>query len=170
MAQTETPAEQLTRLRETIRRHFDLEEFRTLCADLDVKYDDLPGEGLVARIRELVSHCERRDRLSELVQSCKIRFPKQDWGEAGTAQLFFDVPPLPPHALVGRDELLAELRARLPSLRSTACPAWARRRWPWRWRTTSRCARISRVASCGLGSGRTLPWTPRSTNGPTRWA
>ncbi len=113
MAQNETPPEQLTRLREAIHRRYNLEEFRTLCADLDVKYDDLPGEGLVAKIRELVSYCERRICLAELVRYCKKQFPQEDWGEADTVHLFVNVPPLPPHALVGRDELLADVRARL---------------------------------------------------------
>jgi len=113
MARNETPPEQLTRLRQAIGRHFDLEEFRTLCADLGVRCDDLPGEGLVARIRELVSLCERRDCLSELVQYCKKQFPQEKWGEANTVRLFVSVPPLPQHALVGRDKLLAVVRVRL---------------------------------------------------------
>ncbi len=32
------------RLRDIIDEAFDLEEFRDLCLDLDVEYDNLPGE------------------------------------------------------------------------------------------------------------------------------
>jgi tetratricopeptide (TPR) repeat protein len=35
------------------------------------------------------------------------------WGEADTTHLFFNVPPLPAHELVGRDEMLTDLRTQL---------------------------------------------------------
>jgi hypothetical protein len=54
-------------LREFIVQHFDLEELRTLCFDLHVEYDDLRGEGRVAKVRELVALMERLGRLVDLV-------------------------------------------------------------------------------------------------------
>jgi hypothetical protein len=44
------------------------EEIRTMCATLTVSFDDLPGEGLRARIRELILFMERRGRVAELAE------------------------------------------------------------------------------------------------------
>jgi hypothetical protein len=56
-------------LRQILVHHFSLEELRTLCADLGVSYDELPGEGQEAKARELIAYLQRRARLSKLV-SC----------------------------------------------------------------------------------------------------
>ena len=45
---------------------YDLEELRTLCAQLGVPFDDLRGEGRQAKARELILWLERRGRLDEL--------------------------------------------------------------------------------------------------------
>jgi len=57
----------LVALREAIVQRFGLEELRTLCQDVGVDYDDLPGEGKTAKARELVARLERRGELERLV-------------------------------------------------------------------------------------------------------
>jgi len=66
-----TPAEQerLTRLREILDARFSREELRTLCFDLGLDYDDLPGEGKAARARELVVHMQQLGRISYLIRA-----------------------------------------------------------------------------------------------------
>ncbi len=49
-----------------IRDRFNDGELRDLCFELHIDYESLPGEGKAAKARELVSFCERRDRLPEL--------------------------------------------------------------------------------------------------------
>jgi serine/threonine protein kinase len=56
-----------TALRQFLIARFNLEELRTLCADLDVSYDELEGEGQEAKARELIAYLQRRERLRELV-------------------------------------------------------------------------------------------------------
>jgi tetratricopeptide (TPR) repeat protein len=56
--------------------HFDLEELRTLCFDLDVPYDDLRGEGRQAKARELILYLQRRGRLPHLVKAVVERRPE----------------------------------------------------------------------------------------------
>jgi hypothetical protein len=56
----------VSRLHRLLSGHLDLEEFRTLCMDLGIKYDNLRGEGLSARMRELVLHLDRRNALERL--------------------------------------------------------------------------------------------------------
>jgi hypothetical protein len=57
----------LTRLHRFIAENYDQEELRTLCFDLQVRYDDLRGEGLSARARELVLWLGRRHQLDRLL-------------------------------------------------------------------------------------------------------
>jgi hypothetical protein len=58
----------LTQLRTLLVERFNLEELRTLCFDLGVEYENLPGEGKSAKARELVAHLARRGRTQELVR------------------------------------------------------------------------------------------------------
>jgi hypothetical protein len=50
----------LSHLRQIIAEHYSLEELRTLCFDLGVNYDELGGEGLSAKARELLAYLDRR--------------------------------------------------------------------------------------------------------------
>ena len=66
-----TPAEQerLTQLREILDTRFNREELRTLCFDLGLDYDDLPGEGKAAKARELVVHMQQLGRIPDLIRA-----------------------------------------------------------------------------------------------------
>jgi hypothetical protein len=55
-------------LHRTLAERLDLEEFRTLCTDLDIPYDHLRGEGLPAKARELVAYMQRRQALPYLIE------------------------------------------------------------------------------------------------------
>jgi hypothetical protein len=54
-----------------IRDKFNDRELRDLCFELHIDYESLPGEGKAAKARELVSFCERRDRLPELERTAQ---------------------------------------------------------------------------------------------------
>ena len=58
-------------LRQYLVEHFTLEEIKTLCADVNVIYENLQGEGLEPKARELVSHLNNEFRIPELVQKCR---------------------------------------------------------------------------------------------------
>jgi WD40 repeat protein len=55
-------------IRQLITAHFSLQELKTLCFDIGVEFDDLGGEGLSEKARELVTFLQRRDRIPELLQ------------------------------------------------------------------------------------------------------
>jgi hypothetical protein len=74
----EPEREYLTQLREILSSRFNLEELRTLCFDLDVDYENLSGEGLTAKARELVAFLENRGRLSALIEWMKQGRPDID--------------------------------------------------------------------------------------------
>jgi nucleoside phosphorylase len=63
-----TPPAQLTQLRQSLVDHFNDQELRDLCFDMDIDYESLPGEGKASKARELVAFCERRGQISELEQ------------------------------------------------------------------------------------------------------
>ena len=63
-------------LRQMIAACFDAGELRTLCFDLGVNYDDLPGEGRADKARELVAYFERRGRIRELEEHCRQLRPQ----------------------------------------------------------------------------------------------
>ena len=62
-------------LREILAKRFDAEELKNLCADLDVPFDDLAGEGHAAKARELVAYLDSRDRLNRLRKSIRQKRP-----------------------------------------------------------------------------------------------
>ncbi len=76
----EVPHEQLVKLRQVVTDRFDDEELRTLCFDLDVDFDDLRGEGKMAKVRELITKLERRHRIADLVKVGKQIRSDIPWG------------------------------------------------------------------------------------------
>lgn len=56
--------------------HFDEEDLRTLCFDLDVGYDDLPARGRRNKARELIAYLKRRGRLRDLVELLNEEHPE----------------------------------------------------------------------------------------------
>ena len=68
-----------SRLRQVLATRFNDGELRTLCFDLGIEYDDLPGEGRADRARELVAYLERRDRISDLKEIGERMRPDVSW-------------------------------------------------------------------------------------------
>jgi hypothetical protein len=72
-------------IREYLIDSFSLEEIKTLCADMDIDFDTLPGDGKEAKSRELVDYCYRHERLGELLGLCREQNPTR-FGELPIAQ------------------------------------------------------------------------------------
>ncbi|MFP4436184.1 MAG: TIR domain-containing protein [Chloroflexaceae bacterium] len=80
VAVTDTPERgELTRLRELLTTRFNEGELRTLCFDLGIDYDDLPGAGKADKARELVSYCARHARLVDLPARGRQVRPDISW-------------------------------------------------------------------------------------------
>lgn len=67
--------EKLRELRDCIVLHFDNVELRTMCFDLGVNHDDLEGEAISDKARELVLRLNRQGRCDELVKYCQRKRP-----------------------------------------------------------------------------------------------
>lgn len=81
-----TDTELRIQLRQLLVNRFDDGELRTLCFDLGVGYDNLPGSGKADKARELVSYMERREGLAELVRVGRHARPDAPWPENETDQ------------------------------------------------------------------------------------
>lgn len=69
----------MTGLRQILTTRFDEGELRTLCFDLELDYDKLPGSGKANIARELISYLNRRERMHELIEVGKQLRPDIDW-------------------------------------------------------------------------------------------
>ena len=65
----------LKAMRDCIVQHFSMGEFRTMCFDLGVSFDDLEGDTLEDKSRELVLFLNRVGRCPELVLYCREKRP-----------------------------------------------------------------------------------------------
>lgn len=70
-----------TELRLVLNRGFTLDEIRTLCYDLEIDYEDLPGESKERKITELVTFLERRRLLPELGRVGQRQRPDIPWDD-----------------------------------------------------------------------------------------
>jgi hypothetical protein len=69
----------LTHLRKQLAATLTLEEIQTLCADLGLDYEELPGEAKSAKCRELVKESYRKGKLDDLISRCQKDFPDATW-------------------------------------------------------------------------------------------
>ncbi|MCA9923354.1 MAG: hypothetical protein KC421_13325, partial [Anaerolineales bacterium] len=66
-------------LRELLVNHFSVSELQTLCFDLRIDYDDIPGRDKREKAREIVSYVGRRLQTTNLIQLIRERRPKLSW-------------------------------------------------------------------------------------------
>jgi photosystem II stability/assembly factor-like uncharacterized protein len=82
----------LSRLHKNITQYFDEGELKTLCFDLQVDYDDLPAVGKTNKARELITYCQRLNRLEQLTYKCSQLRPHADWQTITTVDLELSPP------------------------------------------------------------------------------
>ena len=58
---------------------FSSEELKNLCYDMGIDYATLPAQGTSGQARELITHCIRRNRIHELVETAYRRQPQANW-------------------------------------------------------------------------------------------
>lgn len=74
-----------------LQKHFSLNEIKSLCFVLNIRYSDIPGETFKRKTEELVDYCERHGRFGELLSACREQEPNAPWA----AVLGLDTGPLP---------------------------------------------------------------------------
>lgn len=110
----------LTEVRRKLVELFSLEEFRVLCSDLDVYFDNLRGETFEGKTDALFEHLEHRGQTSRLLALLQQQRPSIDWTPLQISSddpppfkglQFFDVQDA--SLFFGREQLIAKLIGRL---------------------------------------------------------
>ncbi len=76
---TQAAATTLTRLATDLRRLFSEDEIDQLAFEIGVNPDELAGEGIVERSRNLVLMMDRRNKLGALVAAMRAARPEAKW-------------------------------------------------------------------------------------------
>jgi len=83
MAETNvTKQKHLSKLRRILAVRFSKSELRTLCFDLGIEYETLPGETKQDIARELVVHCGRRSQIPQIIEVGRQLRPDIPWEDA----------------------------------------------------------------------------------------
>ncbi len=69
----------LSKFRERIEASYNLEEIRTLCQDLGINHENIPGATSTEKARELVEYANRHGLLGKLVEICLRQRPNAIW-------------------------------------------------------------------------------------------
>lgn len=69
----------LAGLRDKLIDSFNKSEIRSLCFDLGILYDDLPGETRTELAEDLIAYCHARGRLPDLLQICQKQRIHVSW-------------------------------------------------------------------------------------------
>lgn len=74
-AEPDKESSHLSKIRRILVDRFSEEELKTLCFDMALDYDMLPGDSKGGKSRELVAYLERRNRLAEFVEEIQKSRP-----------------------------------------------------------------------------------------------
>lgn len=82
----------LVYLQKKLVEHFDLSELKTLCFDLSINYEEIAGETLTDKTRELVKFVYRSGRIGDIIELCQELRPKVAWNQPGKIYRRDDLP------------------------------------------------------------------------------
>lgn len=73
-------------LREQLVSHFSLDELRDLCFELDIDFENLPGEAKAGKAREMIIYCRNRAMMNQLTGKVQLARPNLPWTTGGISQ------------------------------------------------------------------------------------
>lgn len=69
----------LIELQQALIQQFNLSELKTLCLDMKLNFETIPGENLNSKAEELVRYLDRRSQIKELLDACTKARPNHSW-------------------------------------------------------------------------------------------
>jgi hypothetical protein len=69
----------MRKVRQLISQFFDDNELRDLCFDLDIQYENLPGDNKLGKVRELLQYVTRHQKLPDLMETLKRLRSELPW-------------------------------------------------------------------------------------------
>ncbi len=73
------------KLRELLNMYFSESEIQALCFDLNIDYENLPGNRKGDKVIGLLASIERREQIPDLLKLCAARRPNAPWHEVMAA-------------------------------------------------------------------------------------
>ena len=67
------------RLHELVTTYLSFADIQDICQDLHIIYENVPGDSLESKSRELISYCNRRSTLPDLIAACQQKRPDITW-------------------------------------------------------------------------------------------
>lgn len=74
-----SPTNWVADLRELVNDAFDTNELHALCLDLKIDFDEIPGDGEVRKVVELIQVLARQRRVPEFIEYCQKMNPRRNW-------------------------------------------------------------------------------------------
>jgi len=68
--------EQRTKLKNFLDTHFNDDEIKVVCFEMDIEYGELSGNNSSIKKTELILYCERRSIITQLVKVCRGKRPQ----------------------------------------------------------------------------------------------
>ena len=75
------PNDAYTQIYQQIYENFDLTELKLLCDGLGINYEDIPGDRISIKVRELLRYVAARERQADLIAALRKERPLFDWPE-----------------------------------------------------------------------------------------
>ena len=66
-------------IHELIDTHFNIEELRGLCFDMNIEYENLVGDTRRTKVQSLLTHCLKHGRLPALESRCRRLHAHVEW-------------------------------------------------------------------------------------------
>ncbi|KAA3665258.1 MAG: hypothetical protein DWQ04_01515, partial [Chloroflexi bacterium] len=85
-------------LRQLLEKHFNKSELRDICFELDIDFENLPGQTKRDKVRELITFCHRHGSSPKLQTNLRKLRPAVDWPDIA------DEPPYTPPATASNIE------------------------------------------------------------------
>lgn len=68
-------------LLQTLNTYMNLDDLKTLCFHLNIEEENVPGDIRERKAAELISLCQRKRRIPELLETCRFLNPGAPWPE-----------------------------------------------------------------------------------------
>lgn len=78
-------------LKKQMNAALNLETLKSIAVEIGMNHEDLGGQGLGGKVRELLGACKRRSRLTELAKALSKHVPSVDWSHWGGAMPTEDI-------------------------------------------------------------------------------
>lgn len=78
-------------LLQTLTTHMNLDDLKTICFHLNIEEDNVPGDTRDRKAAELISLCQRKSIVVDLLETCRQLNPRAPWPELNLPKQDFSI-------------------------------------------------------------------------------